>query len=127
MKRLLAFLLCLMLLSGLAGCALMDGEMQETGIFVRTQEGLPVFICEPRQDGTQYILLLDEWGDECKSTENLQTGDKLTVTLPTVPYEEEGLTEIYLIKWRKHWFGHTEVSQETLDNIESLVADHKAQ
>jgi len=84
-----------------------------------------VFICEPRQDGTQYILLLNPTED-CKATDSLQTGDKLTVTLPTVPYEEEGLTEIYLIKWRKHWFGHTEVSQETLDKIESLVADHKA-
>lgn len=125
MKRLLAFLLCLMLLSGLAGCALPTGHMEETGIFVRTQEGLPVFICEPRQDGTQYILLLNPTED-CKATDSLQTGDKLTVTLPTVAYEEEGLTEISLIKWRKHWFGHTEVSQETLDKVESLVADHKA-
>ncbi len=123
MRRLLAFLLCLLLLCSLGGCSLPPGYRMDTGIFVRTQTGQQILVFSG-EEGDRYFLMTED--ADCKSMANLNTGDKVTITTAALAYEDFPLAACTVYKWRKHWFGHTEVSQETLDKIETLVADYKA-
>ncbi len=118
MKRMVSFWLCFLLFSSLCGCIQKTGYMEYTGTYVKTSQGEHVLIYNA--DGKQVYFLLHS-ADGCRSMDQLKTGDKITIQVPCVPYEEAELSERTVYEWERKLFGHIEVTQITLDTIENLL------
>lgn len=122
MKRVLALLVCFVLLSALFGCTPATGEMTYEGTYVKAANGQHILI-HSTDDGEEYFLLREE---DCKSLSKLKTGDKIKITVACLAYEDVEFSERGVLDWSKVLFGHTNVSQETLEHIEELVAQYES-
>ena len=119
MRHNLKFLICMASLLGLLGCSPSTGEMAYTGVYVKASQGQNVLICTT-ENGTGYFLL--QRAEDCKDFETLRTGDEITIYVPCLAYEDEILSEMTVYKWEKKLFGHTDISQMVLDDIEELLS-----
>lgn len=124
MKRIFTLLLCFAILAALCGCVQVTGEMKYSGIYVKTADGQHILI-RSTEDGEEYFLLHER--ENCKSLDKLKTGDKIKITVACLAYEDVEFSERGVYDWSKVLFGHTDVSQETLDHIEELLAQYTAQ
>ena len=123
MKRMAAILFCTILLFSLVGCLQESGYMEYTGIYVKTTEGEHILISSV--DGEEVYLILREEG--CKSLDKLKNGDKITIQVPCVLYEESILSERKVYDWERKLFGRTKVPQTTLDTIEELLRSYESE
>ncbi len=123
MKRVLALLVCFALLSSFFGCRPATGEMIYSGIYVKAENGQHILICST-DDGEEYFLLQE--AENCKSLDRLKTGDKIKITVACLAYEDVEFSERRVLDWSKVLFGHTDVSQSTLEHIEDLVAQYES-
>lgn len=119
MKRIIGYMICLISFLGLCSCS-QTGEMTYTGTYVKTIQGQSVLICSI-DNGEEYFLL--QQAEDCKAFDSLKTGDKITIYVPCLAYEDGIFTERTVYRWEKKLFGHTDVSQSVLDNIEGLLAN----
>lgn len=120
MKRIIALLLGFVFLSSLLGCSPETGYMTYTGIYVETSEGQSVLIHSV--DGREEYYLLHE-SENCNPFDNLKTGDKITILCPCLAYEDAILSEKTVYKWDRKVFGHIDVSLDTLNHIDDLLAN----
>ena len=123
MKRVAIILLCAVLLFPVVGCFRVTGYMDYTGIYVKTNQGDHILIHTVEGKDAYFILL----ENECKSLDKLKTGDKITIQVPCVPYEEVILSERKVYDWERKLFGRTKVPQTTLDTIEELLRSYESE
>lgn len=125
MKRILTLLVCFALLSSFTGCLKQpSGEMSYEGIYVKAANGQHILI-HTSDNGTAFYLL--EEVENCKSLDKLKTGDKIKITVACLPYEDAEFSERRVYDWSKALFGHTDVPQATLTQIEDLLAQYNRQ
>lgn len=124
MKRILILLVCFLLLSSLFGCMQATGETTYEGIYVKASSGQHILI-HIGNDGEEFFLL--QVADNCKSLDELKAGDKIKITVPCLAYEDVDFSERHVLDWSKALFGHTNVSQATLEQIEDLLAQYNSQ
>ncbi len=119
----LALLVCFALLSSLSGCMPATGEMTYAGI------------CSPPHPAAGSILRRHLcFRSECvvhslfwhKYLDKLKTGDKITIKVICLAYEDVEFSERRLLNWSKDLFGHTNVSKASLQHIENLVAQYES-
>ena len=125
MKRILALVVCFILLSSFAGCLKpQTGGWIYEGIYVKAANGQHILI-HSSDNGTEFYLL--EEAENCKSLDKLKTGDKITIKVGCLAYEDAEFSERCVYDWSKALFGHTNVSQATLEQIEDLLAQYNSQ
>ena len=124
MKRVLTLLVCFALLSSLFGCVQATGEMTYEGIYVKAANGQHILI-HSTDDSEEFFLL--QVAENCKSLDKLKTGDKITITVGCLEYEDVEFSERCVYDWSKALFGHTDVPQATLEQIEDLLAQYNSQ
>lgn len=117
MKRVWVCLLCLIVLLAFCGCVRETGYWSYTGIYVKTSQGEHVLI--HNASGKQEYFVLNP-AEGCRSLDQLQTGDQITIKVPCVSYDEAELSERTVYKWERKLLGRTDVPQATLDFIENL-------
>ena len=124
MKRVLTLLVCFALLSSLFGCIQATGEMTYEGIYVKAANGQHILI-HSTDDSEEFFLL--QVAENCKSLDKLKTGDKIKITVACLAYEDVEFSERRVLDWSKALFGHTDVPQATLEQIEDLLAQYNSQ
>lgn len=124
MKRILSLVVCFALLSSLIGCTRVTGGCVYEGIYVKAANGQHILIHSTNNGEEFFLLQLEE---NCKSLDKLKTGDKIKITVACLAYEDVKFSERRVLDWSKVLFGHTNVSQATLDHINNLVAQYESQ
>lgn len=64
--------------------------------------------------------------ETCKALDELKTGDKIKITVACLAYEDAEFSDRQVLSWSKVPFGHTDVSQATLERINTLVAQYES-
>lgn len=123
MKHFFAFLVCFALLSSLLGCAPATGEMTYEGIYVKAANGQHILI-DNTDDGEQFFLL--NLAEDCRSMDELETGDNIKITVACLAYENVKFSERRVLDWSKASSGHTNVPQTALDQINEMTAQYES-
>lgn len=124
MKRFFTLLVCFALLSPLLGCTPVTGEMTYEGIYVKAANEQHILI-HSTDDGEEFFLL--QLAENCSSLDELKIGDHIKITVACLAYENVEFSERCVLNWSKAIFGHTNVSQVTLDQINDMVAQYESE
>ena len=118
MKRILTLMIYISFILLLSACSPSTGEMTYTGTYIKTSQGQSVLV-HTNENGKEYFLL--QKAKNCNDFDTLKTGDKITIYVPCLAYEDEIPSIRTVYKWKKKLFGHTNISQTVLNTIEEIL------